>query len=122
MKMVIIIIAVSQILLCAFYVSGLAPSWELGSTRRRAFHVEGTASAKVLRQQCCKAAPPTSLRCLLAGPDWPPVLSLSYALQLNKSAVLRKAIDYIRFLQQSNQKLKQENLSLRTAAHKSSES
>ncbi|XP_044777366.1 sterol regulatory element-binding protein 1 isoform X11 [Neomonachus schauinslandi] len=40
-------------------------------------------------------------------------------LQLNKSAVLRKAIDYIRFLQQSNQKLKQENLSLRTAAHKS---
>ncbi|XP_069338017.1 sterol regulatory element-binding protein 1 isoform X8 [Eulemur rufifrons] len=40
-------------------------------------------------------------------------------LQLNKSAVLRKAIDYIRFLQHSNQKLKQENLSLRTAAHKS---
>ncbi|XP_036152155.1 sterol regulatory element-binding protein 1 isoform X5 [Myotis myotis] len=40
-------------------------------------------------------------------------------LQLNKSAVLRKAIDYIRFLQQSNQKLKQENLSLRAAAHKS---
>ncbi|XP_017370336.1 sterol regulatory element-binding protein 1 isoform X4 [Cebus imitator] len=39
--------------------------------------------------------------------------------KLNKSAVLRKAIDYIRFLQQSNQKLKQENLSLRTAVHKS---
>ncbi|KAF6299824.1 sterol regulatory element binding transcription factor 1 [Rhinolophus ferrumequinum] len=39
--------------------------------------------------------------------------------KLNKSAVLRKAIDYIRFLQQSNQKLKQENLGLRTAAHKS---
>ncbi|XP_007939640.1 sterol regulatory element-binding protein 1 [Orycteropus afer afer] len=38
--------------------------------------------------------------------------------KLNKSAVLRKAIDYIRFLQHSNQKLKQENLSLRTAAHK----
>lgn len=37
--------------------------------------------------------------------------------KLNKSAVLRKAIDYIRFLQQSNQKLKQENLSLRSAAH-----
>lgn len=35
--------------------------------------------------------------------------------KLNKSAVLRKAIDYIRFLQQSNQKLKQENLSLRAA-------
>lgn len=46
----------------------------------------------------------------------------SYPLQLNKSAVLRKAIDYIHFLQQSNQKLKQENLSLRTAAHKNSES
>ncbi|XP_063473787.1 sterol regulatory element-binding protein 1 isoform X12 [Symphalangus syndactylus] len=40
-------------------------------------------------------------------------------LPLNKSAVLRKAIDYIRFLQHSNQKLKQENLSLRTAVHKS---
>ncbi|XP_045442407.1 sterol regulatory element-binding protein 1 isoform X5 [Pipistrellus kuhlii] len=40
-------------------------------------------------------------------------------LQLNKSAVLRKAIDYIRFLQQSNQRLKQENSSLRAAAHKS---
>ncbi|XP_037019124.2 sterol regulatory element-binding protein 1 isoform X1 [Artibeus jamaicensis] len=39
--------------------------------------------------------------------------------KLNKSAVLRKAIDYIHFLQQSNQKLKQENLSLRTAVHKS---
>ncbi|XP_019512189.1 PREDICTED: LOW QUALITY PROTEIN: sterol regulatory element-binding protein 1 [Hipposideros armiger] len=39
--------------------------------------------------------------------------------KLNKSAVLRKAIDYIRFLQESNQKLKQENLGLRTAVHKS---
>ncbi|XP_054565877.1 sterol regulatory element-binding protein 1 isoform X1 [Eptesicus fuscus] len=39
--------------------------------------------------------------------------------KLNKSAVLRKAIDYIRFLQQSNQKLKQENWSLRAAAQKS---
>ncbi|XP_063125981.1 sterol regulatory element-binding protein 1 isoform X1 [Rattus norvegicus] len=38
--------------------------------------------------------------------------------KLNKSAVLRKAIDYIRFLQHSNQKLKQENLTLRSA-HKS---
>ncbi|MFT7798961.1 sterol regulatory element-binding protein 1-like isoform X1 [Arapaima gigas] len=33
--------------------------------------------------------------------------------KLNKSAVLRKAIDYIRFLQQSNQKLKQENMALK---------
>ncbi|XP_027621390.1 sterol regulatory element-binding protein 1 [Tupaia chinensis] len=39
--------------------------------------------------------------------------------KLNKSAVLRKAIDYIRFLQHSNQKLRQENLSLRTAAQRS---
>ncbi|XP_060219593.1 sterol regulatory element-binding protein 1 isoform X2 [Meriones unguiculatus] len=35
--------------------------------------------------------------------------------KLNKSAVLRKAIDYIHFLQQSNQKLKRENAALRTA-------
>ncbi|XP_075755862.1 sterol regulatory element-binding protein 1 isoform X2 [Pelodiscus sinensis] len=36
--------------------------------------------------------------------------------KLNKSAILRKTIDYIRFLRQSNQKLKQENLTLRMAA------
>lgn len=41
--------------------------------------------------------------------------------QLNKSAVLRKAIDFIRYLQQSNQKLKQENLALKMAAQKNSE-
>ncbi|KAJ8251201.1 hypothetical protein GJAV_G00218430 [Gymnothorax javanicus] len=35
--------------------------------------------------------------------------------KLNKSAVLRKAIDYIRFLQQSNAKLKQENMALKMA-------
>ncbi|KAJ8345007.1 hypothetical protein SKAU_G00292000 [Synaphobranchus kaupii] len=35
--------------------------------------------------------------------------------KLNKSAILRKAIDYIRFLQQSNQKLKQENMALKMA-------
>ncbi|XP_019476092.1 LOW QUALITY PROTEIN: sterol regulatory element-binding protein 1 [Meleagris gallopavo] len=39
--------------------------------------------------------------------------------KLNKSAILRKAIEYIRFLQQSNQKLKQENLSLKMAVQKS---
>ncbi|KAM6184868.1 sterol regulatory element-binding protein 1 [Rhynchocyon petersi] len=39
--------------------------------------------------------------------------------KLNKSAVLRKAIDYIRFLQHSNQRLKQENQSLQSAARKS---
>lgn len=39
-------------------------------------------------------------------------------LQLNKSAVLRKAIDYIRFLQNSNAKLRQENMALKMAAKK----
>ncbi|KFM57920.1 Sterol regulatory element-binding protein 1, partial [Stegodyphus mimosarum] len=38
--------------------------------------------------------------------------------KLNKSAVLRKAIDYIRFLQNANAKLKQENLALKMAAQK----
>uniref|UniRef100_A0A671XS16 Sterol regulatory element-binding protein 1 n=1 Tax=Sparus aurata TaxID=8175 RepID=A0A671XS16_SPAAU len=38
--------------------------------------------------------------------------------KLNKSAVLRKAIDYIRYMQQTNQKLKQENLALKMAAQK----
>ncbi|XP_042248745.1 sterol regulatory element-binding protein 1 [Thunnus maccoyii] len=38
--------------------------------------------------------------------------------KLNKSAVLRKAIDYIRYLQQSNQKLKQENMALKMSAQK----
>ncbi|XP_049924636.1 sterol regulatory element-binding protein 1 [Epinephelus moara] len=38
--------------------------------------------------------------------------------KLNKSAVLRKAIDYIRYLQQSNQKLKQENMAYKMAAQK----
>ncbi|XP_029014899.1 sterol regulatory element-binding protein 1 isoform X2 [Betta splendens] len=38
--------------------------------------------------------------------------------KLNKSAVLRKAIDFIRYLQQTNQKLKQENMALKMAAQK----
>lgn len=38
--------------------------------------------------------------------------------KLNKSAILRKAIDYIRFLQNSNTKLKQENMTLKMAAQK----
>ncbi|XP_056257097.1 sterol regulatory element-binding protein 1 [Seriola aureovittata] len=38
--------------------------------------------------------------------------------KLNKSAVLRKAIDYIRYLQQANQKLKQENMAFKMAAQK----
>uniref|UniRef100_A0A1B6EGK4 BHLH domain-containing protein n=1 Tax=Clastoptera arizonana TaxID=38151 RepID=A0A1B6EGK4_9HEMI len=36
--------------------------------------------------------------------------------KLNKSAILRKAIDYIRFLQNSNAKLKQENMALKMNA------
>ncbi|KAM4631973.1 sterol regulatory element-binding protein 1 isoform 2-T2 [Discoglossus pictus] len=38
--------------------------------------------------------------------------------KLNKSAILKKAIDYIRFLQQNNVKLKQENMMLKMAAQK----
>ncbi|KAK7940310.1 hypothetical protein WMY93_003636 [Mugilogobius chulae] len=38
--------------------------------------------------------------------------------KLNKSAVLKKAIDYIRYLQQANQKLKQENMALKMTAQK----
>lgn len=41
-------------------------------------------------------------------------------MQLNKSAVLKKAIDYIRYLQQSNQKLKQENMALKMSTQKNS--
>jgi len=35
--------------------------------------------------------------------------------QLNKSGVLRKAIEYIKYLQNNNARLKRENLALRTA-------
>ncbi|XP_053550308.1 sterol regulatory element-binding protein 1 isoform X2 [Bombina bombina] len=38
--------------------------------------------------------------------------------KLNKSAILKKTIDYIRFLQQNNLKLKQENMMLKMAAQK----
>ncbi|GLG96286.1 uncharacterized protein GBIM_03088 [Gryllus bimaculatus] len=38
--------------------------------------------------------------------------------KLNKSAILRKAIEYIRFLQNSNARLKQENMTLKMAAQK----
>ncbi|XP_046393991.1 sterol regulatory element-binding protein 1 [Ischnura elegans] len=38
--------------------------------------------------------------------------------KLNKSAILRKAIDYIRFLQNSNNKLKQENMALKMASQR----
>ncbi|GJQ64843.1 putative protein dimerization protein [Trypoxylus dichotomus] len=38
--------------------------------------------------------------------------------KLNKSAILRKTIEYIKFLQNSNAKLKQENMALKMAARK----
>lgn len=41
--------------------------------------------------------------------------------QMHKSGVLRKAIDYIRYLQQVNHKLRQENLALKMANQKNSE-
>lgn len=44
------------------------------------------------------------------------VILYDFSLQLNKSAILRKAIDYIRFLQNSNAKLKQENMALKMNA------
>ncbi|XP_077172447.1 sterol regulatory element-binding protein 1 isoform X1 [Paroedura picta] len=50
----------------------------------------------------------TELKDLVMGTD----------AKLNKSAVLRKAIDHIRFLKQANQKLKAENMALKMAAQK----
>uniref|UniRef100_A0A3P9PS78 Sterol regulatory element-binding protein 2 n=1 Tax=Poecilia reticulata TaxID=8081 RepID=A0A3P9PS78_POERE len=41
--------------------------------------------------------------------------------KMHKSGVLRKAIDYIKYLQQVNHKLRQENLSLKMANQKNSE-
>jgi sterol regulatory element-binding transcription factor 1 len=41
---------------------------------------------------------------------------VGHEAKLNKSAVLRKAIDYIRYLQNSNTKLKQENLALKLSS------
>lgn len=48
--------------------------------------------------------------------------SLMYAhyLQMHKSGVLRKAIDYIKYLQQVNHKLRQENMVLKLANQKNS--
>lgn len=40
---------------------------------------------------------------------------------MHKSGVLRKAIDYIKYLQQTNHKLRQENLALKMANQKNSE-
>ncbi|MGH0187983.1 UNVERIFIED_CONTAM: hypothetical protein FKN15_027103 [Acipenser sinensis] len=43
---------------------------------------------------------------------------IRYLQQVHKSGVLRKAIDYIRYLQQVNQRLRQENLALKMGNHK----
>lgn len=42
------------------------------------------------------------------------------SLQMHKSGVLRKAIDYIKYLQQVNHKLRQENMVLKLANQKNS--
>lgn len=42
------------------------------------------------------------------------------SLQMHKSGVLRKAIDYIKYLQQANHKLRQENMVLKLANQKNS--
>lgn len=39
--------------------------------------------------------------------------------QLNKSAILRKTIEYIKYLQNQNSRLKQENVALKLACQKS---
>lgn len=43
-----------------------------------------------------------------------------FSPQMHKSGVLRKAIDYIRYLQQVNHKLRQENLALKMGNQKNS--
>lgn len=43
-----------------------------------------------------------------------------FSSQMHKSGVLRKAIDYIKYLQQVNHKLRQENLALKMANQKNS--
>lgn len=43
-----------------------------------------------------------------------------FSSQMHKSGVLRKAIDYIKYLQQVNHKLRQENLTLKMANQKNS--
>lgn len=50
-----------------------------------------------------------------SGPSEPVSFS-----QMHKSGVLRKAIDYIKYLQQVNHKLRQENMVLKLASQKSS--
>ena len=51
----------------------------------------------------------------------PCLLGWWFCFQLNKSAILRKAIDFIHYLQNSNNRLKQENMALKLALKKQSE-
>lgn len=44
----------------------------------------------------------------------------SILLQMSKSAILRKALEYVRYLQQMNAKLQKENMALKMAAQKQS--
>lgn len=56
---------------------------------------------------------------LLPTPPSGPPEPVSFP-QMHKSGVLRKAIDYIKYLQQVNHKLRQENMVLKLASQKSS--
>lgn len=47
-------------------------------------------------------------------------LMCTFSLKMHKSGVLKKAIDYIKYLQQTNHKLRQENLALKMANQKNS--
>ena len=47
------------------------------------------------------------------------IIAQCFWFQLNKSGVLRKAIEYIRWIQAVNEKLKKENLALKMAAQQS---
>lgn len=51
----------------------------------------------------------------------PHALFYVFLRQMHKSGVLRKAIDYIKYLQQVNHKLRQENLALKMANQKNSQ-
>lgn len=58
---------------------------------------------------------------LCPSPPWPHRAVPCLPSQMHKSGVLRKAIDYIKYLQQVNHKLRQENMVLKLANQKNSE-
>lgn len=77
-------------------------------------------------------APPTPEPCFhsmssrpllssLCSLHWYTVFFTCLPSQMHKSGVLRKAIDYIKYLQQVNHKLRQENMVLKLANQKNSE-